>query len=76
MVIIRTMYQKISDFNAFRAEVKKQLALLGWRYEDLSEYVGYSPHYIAMFMCGRCGSRRMARKIARTLGIPIEEYHL
>ena len=35
----------------FRAEVKKQLTLRKWSYNDLSEHTRYTPGTIRMMMC-------------------------
>lgn len=68
----RSMYRKIANFPAFRAEAKKQLSLRGWTYSDLSDYANYSPNYIACLMSGQEGSKRAAVKIARVLNIPTD----
>ena len=65
----KSMYRKIANFPAFRAEAKKQLTLRNWTYSDLSDYVGYSSNYLYCIMSGQGGSKRAAVKIARVLNI-------
>ncbi len=66
--------QKMRDFNGFRAEIKKQLSLRGWKYKDLADAVGYSPNYITNAMNDLYASRRLVRKIMEVLDIPTKPY--
>lgn len=53
----RSLDQKMRNFNLFRAEVKRELTLRNWTYEDLAKLVGYAPCYIQHLMA-RHGSKR------------------
>ncbi len=65
---------KMRNFNLFRAEIKKELTLRGWTYDDLAYYTGYRRNYIQNIMCGTIGSRRAARRIAEVLDIPSKNF--
>lgn len=56
-------------YKLFIAEVKKQLALKGWKYADLAKVTGYAEGTIQAFMCGARESKNMAKCIAQVLGI-------
>ena len=57
------------DYKLFIAEVKKQLALKGWKYADLAKASGYKVSSIESFMCGQRQNEFIANRIARALGI-------
>lgn len=57
------------DFTAFRAEVKKQLTLRGWTYDELSAATGYTKKTIQQCMC-KGNRQHVADKIAEVLKIP------
>ena len=53
----------------FRAEVKKQLALRGWKYRDLALHAGLSLSTVNQYMQGRYPNDIPRELIARALGI-------
>lgn len=59
----------MSDFRVFRAEVKKQLVLRGWRHKDLAKATGYSVNAIDTFMTGSRCSVRLENAIRAALDI-------
>lgn len=60
----------MQNFIAFKAEVKKQLALREWTHADLAKVAGCSKGTIDSFMCGVRCSERLAKAIADALDIP------
>ena len=58
------------DFTRFKAEVKKQLELRGWKYADLAKATGYSLGAIESLMCGARASDRLCKAVAEALSIP------
>ena len=60
-----------SRFVAFKAEVKKQLALRNWKYKDLALATGYTVGTIEALMCGARVNDTIAEIVAKTLGIPL-----
>ena len=60
----------LKNFNAFRAEVRKQLSLRGWKYKDLATATGYTVKTIESFMCASRTSDGLADAIAKALDIP------
>lgn len=69
----RTLDQKMRNFNLFRAEVKRELTLKCWTYEDLAKRVGYAPCYIQHLMSG-AGSRKAAFRVLKRLGIDTKPF--
>ena len=60
----------LQNYKAFKAEVRKQLSLRGWKYKDLSVATGYTTRTIEAFMCGSRTSDSLAEAIAKALDIP------
>lgn len=60
----------MQNFTAFRAEVKKRLALRDWKHKDLAKATGYSVDAINSLMCGSRCSDALAVSVARALEIP------
>ena len=58
------------DFTLFKAEVKKQLELRGWKYADLAKAAGYSINSIESLMSGARASDRLCKAVAEALSIP------
>ena len=56
-------------FKLFRANVKRELYLRGWKYKDLAERTGYQVGTIKSFMCGDRDSIRVALAISKCLGV-------
>ncbi len=70
----KLLYDKMRNFNLFRAEVKKELTLRCWTYDDLARYTHYRRNYIQNIMCGTIGSRQSVRRIMRVLDIPNKDF--
>lgn len=60
----------MTDYNSFRAEVKKALALRGWKYKELALATGYKVRTIEAFMCNCRVTDEVAQAIAKALDIP------
>lgn len=60
----------LANYREFRAEIRKQLSLRGWKYKDLSAATGYTVKTIEAFMCGTRVTDSMAISIAKALNIP------
>lgn len=58
-------------FEKFRENVKNLLRLKKLTYYQLSEQTGLAISTIKCFMCGANDSRRVAEKIADTLGVKL-----
>lgn len=58
-------------YKLFIAEVKKQLSIRNWKYEDLAKATGFKVGTIKAFMCGYRHSDNVAKCISETLGIDI-----
>lgn len=59
----------IKIFKLFRANVKRELSIRGWRYKELAERTGYQVGTIRGFMCGDRDSIRVALAISKCLDI-------
>ncbi len=59
------------DNRLFIAEVKKQLAIRGWKYDRLAKEIGYPLGSLYGFMCNKRSSDRMKNAIASVLEISI-----
>lgn len=53
----------------FRAEVKKQLTLRGWKYRDLALHSGLSLSVVSRYMRGDYPNDLPRESIARALGM-------
>lgn len=54
----------------FIADVKRELAIRGWKYKDLAMATGYTPGVIKQFMSGNYPySSHIIRAISETLNI-------
>lgn len=60
----------LANYKEFRAEIRKQLSLRGWKYKDLAAASGYTTSAIEAFMCGTRTSDGLAEAIAKALDIP------
>ena len=60
----------LANYKEFRAEIRKQLSLRGWKYKDLASATGYTVKTIESFMCGSRTSDGLAEAIAKALDIP------
>lgn len=69
----RSLDQKMRNFNLFRAEVRRELTLKRWTYEDLADRTGYKPCYIQHLMSG-AGSKKAAFAVMRELGIDTHRF--
>ena len=69
----RPLSQKMRNFHLFRAEVKRELALRYWTYDDLAHYTGYAPCYIQHLMAG-AGSKKAAFKVMHKLNIDTHRF--
>lgn len=58
-------------YNLFIAEVKKQLSLKKWTYEDLAKKTGFKIGTIKAFMCGYRESDNVAQCISKVLDIDL-----
>lgn len=58
------------DYVSFKAEVKKKLALKGWKYADLAKASGYSVSTIESLMCGARATDNVCKAVAQALDIP------
>ena len=55
----------------FKAEVKKELAIRGWKYKDLAKAVGVSESSIVNLMCRQTrGSDELIDRVASELNVP------
>ena len=59
----------ISDYRSFRAEIKKELVLRGWKHKDLAKATGYSVNAIDSLMCGARASDKLVAAVADALSI-------
>lgn len=64
--------EKMINHLKFKAEVKKQMTLKGWKYSDLAKATGYSIGTIESLMCGARASDRVYRAVANAIGISID----
>lgn len=62
---------EMRDNRLFIAEVKKQLAIRGWKYDRLAKEIGYPLGSLYGFMCNKRSSDRMKNAIASVLEISI-----
>lgn len=69
----RSLDQKMRNFNLFRAEVKRELTLRYWTYEDLAGRTGYAPCYIQHLMSG-AGSKKAAFEVMKALNIDTHQF--
>lgn len=69
----KSLDQKMRNFNLFRAEVKRELTLRCWTYEDLAKRVGYAPCYIQHLMSG-AGSQKAAFRVLKRLDIDTKPF--
>ncbi len=60
----------VVNFPLFRAEVKKQLDLKGWKRKDLAAATGYSVHSINSAIRGVRQSEKLIGAIDDALNIP------
>lgn len=58
------------DFIQFKAEVKKQLALRHWTYDDLAKATGYKRSTIESLMCGDRVTENVTAAVIKALDIP------
>lgn len=62
------------NYNEWKAEVVKKLALMGMSRAELSERIDYSANYVNHVLCGDMRGKKVVKAISDYLGIePYQE---
>lgn len=61
---------RIENYKLFKGEVRKQLILRDWSYDDLSKATGYSKTSLYNMISGGIGSEKIVKAIITALDIP------
>jgi len=70
----KPFHDKIRNFNLFRAEIKRELTLRCWTYDDLGKATGYAGNYIQKLMSGTYGNRKAAFRVLKRLDIDTKPF--